>query len=218
MKLLFIGNSYTYYNHMPEIFERLSNENGKEVQVYSVTCGGHKLYEYVDYEDEYTEKLGQLMEEHRFDVCVLQEHSTLPIVDYDLFVRGLKDLVEKLKPVTGQFVLYETWGRKEGHEFLAQNQMNNEEMTFQLAGAYEKASEIIGAKISYVGLKFYEIYTKYPEIELYNSDLTHPSYEGSCLAALTHYQTIFGELPGKTETLELRGEVLQVLEKVLRKS
>ena len=59
MKILFIGNSYTYYNHMPEIFERLARENGKEVQVFSVTCGGHKLYEYVDYEKLMKEPVSQ---------------------------------------------------------------------------------------------------------------------------------------------------------------
>jgi len=29
MKVLFIGNSYTYFNGMPKLFENLSRENGK---------------------------------------------------------------------------------------------------------------------------------------------------------------------------------------------
>ncbi len=34
MKVLFIGNSYTYFNDMPKLFENLSRENGKDVQVF----------------------------------------------------------------------------------------------------------------------------------------------------------------------------------------
>ena len=42
MKLLFIGNSYTYFNEMPEQLEALMRENGFDVTVHSVTKGGRK--------------------------------------------------------------------------------------------------------------------------------------------------------------------------------
>lgn len=73
MNILFIGNSYTYYNDMPKIFENLAIENQKDVCVFSVTCGGHKLYKYADGEDEYTRQIDELMKMHWFDVCFLQE-------------------------------------------------------------------------------------------------------------------------------------------------
>ena len=34
-----------------------------------------------------------------------------------------------------------------------------------------------------------------PEIGLYDPDKSHPSYAGSCVAALCHYKTVFGEMP-----------------------
>lgn len=43
---LFIGNSYTYYNDMPKLFETLCRENGKDVTAYSVTKGGRELRRY----------------------------------------------------------------------------------------------------------------------------------------------------------------------------
>ena len=33
MKILFIGNSYTYYNDLPAILKALAEENGKAVEV-----------------------------------------------------------------------------------------------------------------------------------------------------------------------------------------
>ena len=39
MNILFIGNSYTYYNDMPAIFQALARDNGKDVNTYAVTKG-----------------------------------------------------------------------------------------------------------------------------------------------------------------------------------
>ena len=44
---------------------------------------------------------------------------------------------------------------------------------------------------------------EFMEIALYDPDMTHPSYAGSCLAALTHYYTLFGEYPENVDCLQL---------------
>ena len=31
MRILFIGNSYTYYHDMPKLFDLLAKENGKQI-------------------------------------------------------------------------------------------------------------------------------------------------------------------------------------------
>lgn len=62
MNILFIGNSYTFYNNMPLLFEKLCMENGHDVVVNSVTHNGHKLYEFVDNNDQYTKQLDTLIE------------------------------------------------------------------------------------------------------------------------------------------------------------
>ena len=43
MNILFIGNSYTYYNDMPQMLAELAKENGNDVSVDAVTKGGRKL-------------------------------------------------------------------------------------------------------------------------------------------------------------------------------
>ena len=66
--ILFIGNSYTYYNEMPDILEKLAKENGKDVRVFSVTCGGHKLWEYAHGDDEYTAKIDELIKKTEMEI------------------------------------------------------------------------------------------------------------------------------------------------------
>ena len=208
MKVLFIGNSYTYVNDMPKIFEGLCRDNGRDVTTTSVVHGGHKLYQYVDSDDQYRAKLEAALEADHYDLCFLQEQSYLPLSDYNLFFSGVSRLIEKVKPSADAFMLYETWGRKAGHPTLDEFGWTSESMTFDLAAAYKKAGETLGIPVSYVGLNFYKIYTTHPEIELYHEDKTHPSWEGSCLSALTHYHTLFGEFPENTSSLKLSDETL----------
>lgn len=203
MNILFIGNSLTYYNDMPTLFENLAKENGKNVHVVSVTCGGRKLYEYLDRDDEYTKKIDELIETEHFDVCFLQEYTSHTIEDYQSFIDSIGRLKNKLKNAVDKFVLYETWGLKEGCSKLSELNCTNESMTKAVTKAYFEASQLFGMIVSPVGQRFFEVSRNHSEIELYHEDKKHPSYVGSCLAAVTHYETLFGESPDKYTTLKL---------------
>ena len=76
-------------------------------------------------------------------------------------------------------------------------------MTEALYDAYCRLGKALDMTVSPVGNHFWKIVCKHPELELYDRDLFHPSYLGSCLAALTHYHTIFGNFPENTASLAL---------------
>lgn len=213
MKLLFVGNSYTYYNDLPAILAQLIGDNEGEVQVFSVTKGGWKLHRYLDLQDENAEKLAHAMENAPFDVVFLQEQSVNPLLNYEQFADGVKRVAERVG--AKRTVLYQTWGRKEGHATLEEHGWTRKEMTDRLAEAYQKAAAAIGAEVSPVGTHFYAVGQAMPELELYDPDRTHPSYAGSCLAAMTHYKALFGTLPEKTESLKLSEEVIALYKKMI---
>ena len=48
MNILFIGNSYTYYNDLPEIFKKLARSGGYNVYQDSLTSGGYSLLKHAD--------------------------------------------------------------------------------------------------------------------------------------------------------------------------
>lgn len=209
MNVLLIGNSYTYYNEMPALFEALCRTNGRDTTVSAVTKGGRKLIAYKDREDPITIQLEEAIRDQVFDVCFLQEQSVLPAIDFDTFFEGANFVFQKVKNHAKSFVMYATWGRKEGSETLEKYKWSTESMTRFLSEAYQKVAEHIGARISPAGLNFLKVTKTHPEINLHNADLSHPSYYGSCLSALTHYHTLFGEFPKNTECLELPAEVLE---------
>ena len=213
MKILFIGNSYTYYNDMPTLFSRLCGCNGKQARVFSVAKGGRRLHENLDSSDETTRQLEAVVAQNKMDVYVLQEHSTLPLLDFQRFSANVTGLMEKLGPA--RYVLYQTWGRKTGSAFLEEHKFSTRTMALRLQDAYRKVAETAGADRAPVGLCFLQVSENHPEIELYDPDLTHPSYEGSCLAALVHYRTIFDEIPKDLSCFTLPEDTKTVFLQVL---
>ncbi|MBQ7335380.1 MAG: hypothetical protein IJW92_02770 [Clostridia bacterium] len=216
MKILMIGNSYTFFNEMPELLQTLARENGKDVTVDSVTKGGRRLCENLDVQDEYHQRIKALLEAHAYDVLILQEHSLGALLDYEHFESGVSNLMKLIG--AKRSILYATWGRYDGNEKLEQYGWTREGMTFDIDAAYCRTAKKYGAEVAPVGVTFYRILERHPEAELYHPDLSHPSYTGSCVAAIVHYAKIFGELPCKYKTLNLDNEQFTWIAEAVREA
>lgn len=189
--ILFIGNSYTYYNDMPEqIFAKMAAEAGHPFEVTKITHGGYKLSQYANPQDEEGIRLRQAIKDKHFDYVVLQDHSCRAVVDKEDFFCGIRDLKALLQEQTDHFVLYATWGRKKGSQTLEELHLTCAEMTEKLYSAYTEAGEMFDMKVAHVGKAFAKCAAEHPETELFNPDLSHPSLEGSKLAAKTILATI----------------------------
>ncbi len=209
MNILFLGNSYTFFNDMPKIFEKLACDNGREVKAFSVTEGGINLYKFTDEKAEVNKELNKLLAEQKFDVCFMQDHSLVPVQNSGLFISGVVILYRKIKQYIPNVYLYETWGRKRISEENPDVWSVDEGMTKGLLRIYGDGADMLGIKLSTVGESFYKLHNAVPSIELYEEDCSHPSYKGSCLAALTHYYTAFGEFPENTDSLNLNDEEIK---------
>ena len=201
MKILMLGNSYTYFSDLPKILQALLDENGVDAVVDSITAGGRRLVQNLDEGDALHAEVVAKCQESAYDVLILQEQSHTPLSHYREFLRGVCGCVALVKPA--RTVMYATWGRKEGCDLLDEFGWTNQSMTEGLAAAYEAAARKVGGECAHVGKSFLEIRKAYPEIELYDPDLSHPSYAGSCVAALTVYKKLTGSLPAKTASLNM---------------
>lgn len=180
--VLFVGNSYTFYNDMPQtFFTECAKEAGVEVEVTSVTRGGHRLAQFADADYEEGKRLRQIIEGKRYDVAILQEQSLTPIKDEEGFLKGAEDVAKLIS--ADRFILYATWGRNDGSDKLAELGLTRQEMTEKLSVAYNKAAKLLGAEVAEVGYAFLDYSEKYDKDELYNADKSHPSALGSKIAA-----------------------------------
>ena len=216
MNILFIGNSYTYFFDLPSLFADLCRANGHDVRVDSVTAGGRKLHEcltefYSDLNvgDPLGKKISELLEEVEYDVLILQEQSCLPYHNPELFFAGAVGL----STIIGAWrtILYATWGRMDGSEDLDYFGWTRLSMTRGLYDSYCHAASLVHGEVSPVGLCFAKAVETTPEIDLYDPDKSHPSYAGSCVAALCHYKAVFGEMPADLSALKLDREAVAKL-------
>lgn len=198
-KVLFIGNSFTYYSDIPKVFENICTSVGTKVVVESVTMGSHTLEKFADETDEYGKIVDQkLKDSNDYDVVVLQEQTTRPLTNYDKFIEGAKSLQQKITATqyNCRIYLYSTWGYKEAADA---RKLTIPEMEAQVRTAYKNAAKELGVKISYVGAAFSKVYTEHPEINLYfHADNKHPSYLGAYLSACVHAATILNVDPRAT--------------------
>lgn len=70
MRVLFIGNSHTYFNDMPEIFAELARMKGIACEVTMITHGGWFLHQH---QKEPEVRFNILY--GNYDYVVLQEHA-----------------------------------------------------------------------------------------------------------------------------------------------
>ena len=195
--ILFIGNSYTYYNDMPTaLFEKIAESAGYEVEVSSITKGSHTLSKFADPTDTYGAKVDVALKgTKKYDFVILQEQSVTPATDSaPEFYSAVRNLSERIRAAGAEPILYSTWGRNAGSGTLNTYGWTTESMTWKLAAAYQAIGDALNIRVAHVGLAFFDARTN-PRMALYDSDNSHPSYSGSYLAAATLFAEIFDADP-----------------------
>ncbi len=201
--VLFIGNSYTKNNSLPtDVFLPFAKAAGYNVQVASVLNGGHTLLGFASKDDTYGAQVAAKLGASSFgkyDYVVIQEQSLRPVTEVGKYYDGVRALAEMIRAAGATPVIYSTWGRKTGSADLADLNMTNESMTWALAAASEAIGRELDIPVAYTGLAFFDVYTNSRSIELYASDLYHPSENGTYLAGVTIFSRIFGVDPTEVE-------------------
>ncbi|MBI2259725.1 MAG: T9SS type A sorting domain-containing protein [Flavobacteriia bacterium] len=197
--VLFIGNSYTSVNNLPEITKKLALSTGDSLYYETHTPGGQTLEGHCS-DPTAIQKINSKI----WDFVVLQEQSQRPSfpdeqVQVEVFPFAQKlDSIILSKDSCIETMFYMTWGRKNGD---ASNcaffppLCTYQGMDSLLYLRYMQMAEENNAVVSPVGALWNYIRSVYPEIELYSSDESHPSLLGSYAAACCFYSTIFLKNP-----------------------
>ena len=200
MKILFIGNSYTYFHTMPKTVESIARAEGLDWTVDAITKGGWYLSRFADPENEMHAPLQEKLN-MAWDAVFLQDNSCGPLTDREGFITGAQKICLMMKELPTRLFMYVTWSRMDGCPMLEELGLTRPEMTAQLHAAYTEAAEKIGAQLSDVGGAFAFAHEYCPEVDLYHQDLSHPSAAGSYLAALIHFASLAGRLPERVRFL-----------------
>ena len=189
--ILFIGNSFTYYNDLDKITETIGKEAGLDIKCSKISKGSQTLLMDTSSTDEVGKQIiNALNSDEDYTHIILQEHSTTPVNNYNNFLKGAQGLATSIrdKKPNAKIVLYETWGFE---DFATSKGKTIPEVEGLLRDAYNNAAKEIGASVDYVGKAFTYVYENYKNLNLYHlADNKHPSFLGSYLSALVHLKTI----------------------------
>ncbi len=198
-RVLFIGNSYTGVNNLPQLTKDLSLSAGDTLIIDSHTPGGQTFQGHFSNATVNT-KIAQ----GNWDFVVLQEQSQRPSfpdsqVESDVFPFAKKlDSLVNLYNDCGETIFYMTWGRKNGDAgncAFWPPVCTYTGMDSLLYLRYMQMAQDNSALVSPVGKLWNYLRENHPEIELYSSDESHPSLAGSYAAACSFYATIFKKSP-----------------------
>lgn len=198
-RVLFLGNSYTAANNLPQMIADVALSAGDTLYFDSNTPGGYTLEGHSTNETSLNKiKSGD------WDFVVLQEQSqrpSLPIeqvmVDVFPYAKALDSIINAFNSCC-ETVFYMTWGRKNGDASncdIWPPVCTYEGMDSLLNLRYRMMADSNAALLSPVGAVWHRIRDQYPGIELYSADESHPSVAGTYAAACCFYSSLFRKDP-----------------------
>lgn len=183
-RVLFIGNSFTYYNRMPQMLQAMAASRRQQVLVGSLLKGGATLSGYVA--DRQT--LQQVIAAQKWTHVILQDQSLLPAVSPQNTLQASKQICAML-PQDAQKVFFLTWAYRDAKSGLQPG------MQQALSETYVQAAKQNNAAIAPVGPAFAACMQQQRKPDLYVEDGRHPSVAGSYLSACVLYAKIFKQTP-----------------------
>ncbi|MEZ4255702.1 MAG: hypothetical protein R3A78_08280 [Polyangiales bacterium] len=194
LHVLFIGNSYTKFNNLPGMVTKIAESRplGPVIRTSKNLQPGATLrHQWL--------RGGALesIQHGRYTHVVIQAHSLDPFDRLSELKKYTRMFRHEITRVGAEPVLYETWARRPAH-FLYRKKPelgSPDQMTSMLEQTYGELAAENHADLAPVGRAFRLARDRFPSIELYKGDGTHPSEAGSYLAACVFYGVLTGVSP-----------------------
>lgn len=187
-KVLFVGNSFTYYNNsLHNYFRKLVTASDLEFDKTSrarimTISGGHL--------PEHAGGITKVVGAEDWDVVVMQGHSLGPISEATAapFRAAAREYSGFIREQGARPAFFMTWAYT-----------GKPEMTARLDAAYSEIGRELDAQVVPVGLAFATATEQRPNIVLRIADGRHPTLAGTYLAACTFYAALFGQSPASLD-------------------
>lgn len=203
IKVLFIGNSYTYYNWSSYMLKEIAWKEGLEIEVCLSAHSGFTIEKHNSHN-----VTKSFVEAGGYDYAIVQEYNDrIAVVGADLnkgsigvdaskYVSDMKTMISEIKKSSGSVIalLEMSWGTKTGTGSLIKTDWTDYATMqgYVTQGTKYVASEA-GAGYTLLGEAWRKVRTERPDIEMYHTDQHHPSYAGSYLKACVNYLTLSGK-------------------------
>lgn len=201
IRVLFVGNSFTYFYNLPQLVAAMAESQGKEVITRQSTVGGSNLGQH--WRKERGTRTMDLLVTENWDFVVFNNHSTSPIDKQDEFDEYGRKFAELVKSKGAQPVFMQTWAYK-----------SNPMMQTQITAAYDKLAIETGSLLVPAGLLIQQVRQWRPDMDMFFDD-KHPSSNATYLLGLAFYRFFTNDsldgIPSRVTTTDKDGELLYLL-------
>jgi len=203
LKVLFIGNSYVYYNNLAQMISLMTDSMSTKLICTKSTIGSATLGQH--WNELRGLKTRQLLAKNKYDIVVIQDNSMWPIEHRDSVLLYGNLFCNTIRKTSAKTFIFNTWARQKTPE--TQSIINE---------VYNKLASDNKATIVPVGDSWALALKNKPSIDLFTSDGSHPSNLGTFLIALNFIKKITGTLPNKYATvynyLDRDGETFRIMQ------
>jgi hypothetical protein len=196
LRVLFVGNSYTYANGLPRMVQRLAAGAGAKRPLFPkmLAPGGFSFARHFK-----AQMLGRALKDGRWDFVVLQEQSQLPSFSRQQCARDMYPFARKLhaqaRKAGATSLFFLTWGRQAGDKDNSRLHPNDtfEAMQKRLNEGYGEIARELQTPLVPVGPAWQAALAQRPDLDLWVADGSHPSRSGTYLAACMFLRAFYGE-------------------------
>jgi len=191
LRVLFIGNSYTYVNDLPGTFTELACSGGRKVETGMQARPGWALDDHAN-----SAQTLDVLEHKTWDIVVLQDQSEVPALEYERTHRMVPSgrfLVRKVRERAARPVFFQTWGHRDG--LPSAGLANYQAMQSQLDLGYRVLADELKVPVAPVGDAWSKAVAQSPPLSLWQDDGSHPTPQGTYLAACVFYAVLLDQSP-----------------------
>ena len=177
LRVLFIGNSLTYWNEMPWMFERFAESLGARPRTRFSGRSGFSLRQH--WQEGRAQKA--IASEGPWDYVVLQPQSTEMMRTPAETAKYAQMFNEVIRKSGAKTVLFMTWAPR-GAQFTQKD----------LTPRYLELARKLRARVAPIGIAWADLQRAGLEME---EGGAHPNLEGSYLSVAVFYATLYGKNP-----------------------
>jgi hypothetical protein len=208
-RILFIGNSYTYVNDLPAMFARLAWSGGHAVQTGMQAQGGWTLAQH-----QVDAATLQAIAGTPWDFVILQEQSEIPAMPAartGSMYPAATALVEIIRARGSQPLLLMTWAHRDG--LSSAGLADYASMQSQIEDGYLELANALDVGVVPAGVAWGRLREEHPDLDVWQSDGSHPSETGTYLAACVLYVSLYRESPlGLMRPLSITEENARIIQ------
>ncbi len=176
-RVLFIGNSLTYFNDLPGTVAGLAGSANVTIQVASVAGPNLALIDHV----EGSSNALDVISEGGWNYVVLQQGPSALALSRDTLTIATRLLADRIEAVGARTALLMVW--PESSRFAVFDDVRD---------SYRAAAADVGGLFLPAGEAWRTAWAADPQLPLYGPDGYHPSELGTYLAALVVYEGVTG--------------------------